>query len=994
MLARLALCAFVALPALAQAGNGGVRGVVIDHALQIPLPEAEVTLAELGRTSTTDEAGAFAFADVRPGRYTLLAEKTGYDPIGVPGIPVGPGKATERRIELFSQAVLQEETEVVAPSYKEDNEVGILEERKQATTVQDAVSSEVFSKAGAGDAAGALKMVVGTSVAAGKYVSVRGLSDRYTGTTVNGVRVPSADPRRRAVQVDLFPTGTIESVTVTKTFTPDLQGDFTGGGVDIKTRSIPGKVLSVGLTSEFNSVATFNDNFLTYREGGVRATGFGAADRALPGTAKEPLPGLPSFPAFSRPTGEQMAASQAYDGLTRAFSPVMGISRSAPGLNRGLSLVAGNWFQVGGKGVLGAMGSLTYASKFDQYTLGKNNSAGVSDPQGGIGISRARKDSRGTEELLMGLLGNVVYQPSERHEISLRVLGTQSDEDEARYQAESAGGTTIEQNQTLHYTERDLLSNQLHGVHRLGRVSSGEGWEIDWTAALNRTDQKEPDTRFFRNSFDLATFGATRPSNSTEAQNTRRIFRTIDEDNTQGQLDVKRSFVRFGDREAFVKAGLYREGTDRGYDQHSFTYLFPTQGGSFIDPARRANLALSGFTGDSAYDLWTDVFLSPDRIGLAGTAPAGNQLLWVLVPVGNDVNYTGEQQVGAAYVMGSLPLLRRLDLIAGARYERTEIAVDPRTLSGSVERIVDNGNGNRSLESVAQEAASTRLYGSDVLPSLSLVWKPRDGMNVRGSWSRTLARPTFRELAPVATEEFIFGDEYFGNPDLKLSTITNYDLRWEWFRRPGEVLAASLFEKRIEDPIELISFSTANRTFVQPVNDEKGQAHGVEIEARTGLDLLGRFFSRLSVGANLTYIDSEVDLPASERASLAAFGLAEPTRRLQGQPEAVANLSLVYDNDDSGTSIGVFYNLTGETLVSGAGRGQTDGTPDVYEKAYGSLDLSMSQLFLKNLTVTLRARNLLTPARRSVFRTPDGEEAVKTERDTPMLIGLGVGMKW
>ena len=133
------------------------------------------------------------------------------------------------------------------------------------------------------------------------------------------------------------------------------------------------------------------------------------------------------------------------------------------------------------------------------------------------------------------------------------------------------------------------------------------------------------------------------------------------------------------------------------------------------------------------------MFLNPERVGLAGSAPAENQLLWTLVPVGNDVDYTGDQQIDAGYAMVSVPVLRWLEVIAGARYESTKIAVDPFTESGTLEAIVDNGNGNRSLEPISVGEAATDLEDSDVLPSLNLIFKPRDNMNIRATWSRTRA---------------------------------------------------------------------------------------------------------------------------------------------------------------------------------------------------------------------------------------------------------------
>ena len=171
-----------------------------------------------------------------------------------------------------------------------------------------------------------------------------------------------------------------------------------------------------------------------------------------------------------------------------------------------------------------------------------------------------------------------------------------------------------------------------------------------------------------------------------------------------------------------------------------------------------------------------------------------------------------------------------------------------------------------------------------LLPSVGVIWEIQAGMNLRGTWSKTIARPTFRELAPVATEEFIFGDEFVGNPDLILSSIENWDLRWEWFRRAGDVLAVSVFYKSLSDPIEYISFSAANRSFVQPVNYERGSLRGIEIEARTTLDVLHESLRGFAAGANVTWLDSEVDVPANDQLSLAQFGLDEPTRPSRVSP--------------------------------------------------------------------------------------------------------------
>jgi TonB-dependent receptor len=1001
------------LPLRAQGGPvGAIRGTVTDHDTGAPLARARVSVMELPLGGFTGDDGAFLIEHVPPGSYMLALTHEGYERRILTEVAVTTGRITEVRGDLVQEVVDLDEMVVSGADITDSKEAGALEIRAAAATAQDAISSELMSRSGAGDVAGALKHVVGASVTEGKYAVVRGLSDRYTGTTLNGVRIPSADPRKRAVQVDLFPTGTIESVTVTKTFTPDLQGDFTGGGIDMKTRAIPeGRTLSLTATSESNSLATGNDSALTYNGGGVNALARVDSGRPIPSIAEAQYSTFPrtfTRVTASRPTpppAETQIAGD-YDQLVRSFQPVMGVSRSAPGMNEGFAFLAGDRYTLGTGSMVGLMGGLTQTHKHDFYEGGLNNTAAVSDPQQGIAVRRRRNDSLGTDEALIGMLGSAVLQITPDQTVALQLLRNTSSEDTARFQVEDQAYPVLEQNQSLHFTQRDVRSNQLHGTHILGgpkEDGSGSGSLFEWTLAANSTLQDEPDVRFFRNVFGATDLFASMnfAGGSTSPQNTRRIFRTIEERNKQGGMDFSFPLQVWGERSGRIKTGVYFERTDRDYQQHSFFYEFPTQVGGFLDPIASANRGLATFQAAGPDDLWTDVFLQPNRIGLARNNPVvPNQLLWSIQPLGDDVDYTGDQGIDAAYAMADLPLSARWRVIGGARHEATRISIVPTTNQKEhrlevveVQPSSDGNAINRAIVRVPQEEATASVDEGAWLPAIGVIFEAKPGQNVRLSWSRTLARPTFRELAPVATEEFIFGDEYIGNQDLTLSRITNLDARWELFPRSGDVLAASVFYKQIQDPIEVLSFSAGGRSFLQPVNFESGTVMGVEMEARASVGSWWPRLHGLSASLNLTLIRSAVDVPEVEQKSLASFGLDEKTRRLQGQPAYLVNFDLMYEHERLGLVGGLFYNRVGETLVSGAARGD-DGTPNVFQEAYGTLDVKVTKKLRNGFSASLTGKNILRPTARTVFRKPDGDEAVKTEHSTPVLIGVSVGWAW
>lgn len=998
--------------AVAQERTGALRVTVYDGDFDVPLAQARVSLLGTPRGGLTSDEGTLLLADVPVGIYTLSFSKDGYERKLQSDVTVIAGQVAEVRVDLTQDVVEMDELVVTGVQFLEGSEIAALELRAAAVNLQDTISTELISKAGASDVAGALKLVVGASVSEGKYATVRGMSDRYTGATLNGVRVPSADPRRRAVQVDLFPTGTIEGVDVSKTFTPDLQGDFTGGGVDIRTKSVPeGRILIASISGERNAGAAGNDRFLTYEGGGVPGTGFAGPERDRPSETDGPQPSVPN-PAVN-PSPESIAAAEANDRVVRSFDPVIGTREEAPGGDFGASFVGGNKWRFDNGLLIGFLGALTYSRKHDLYLDGTNQIGTISSADDTlITLSSKKTDSKGTEEVLIGGLANLVLKPSERHELALRFIGNQGAEDTARIQESPLSPPNVLQNQSLQYTQRSVGSAQLHGSHRFGNPiplgrSDAEDLSFSWTLSHNLTRQEEPDVRFFLNTYNPVTFAGDVPSNTNDFGRSRRIWRDIGESNDQAAADVTWPFAFGADRKGRVKAGLFFDDSHRAYQQRSFYYMFvANQLGASSAPEIQRNRSVGRFQGTGP-DSWTDVFNDPDRIGLApvrcgpGQSPfrvsdncaAPNQLLWAIVPNLNDVDYKGDQRFQAAYAMAEIPLLAHLKLVAGARRESTELSVDPHNQAGRVEIIVVSESGSRFINQVPDTEAGARIDDSIWLPSLSAIWELHERMNLRFAWSRTIARPTFRELAPVATEEFLAGDEFMGNPDLTLSTIRNYDVRWEWFRGAGEVFAASLFYKELSQPIELISFVAGGRSFVQPVNYETGTVQGAELEARLGL---GRFTERLhplSLGVNYALIDSEVDVPEQEQAALAPFALQEATRRLQGQPSYLFNIFVDFDNDKTGTAASLFYNVTGEVLLTGAAQGDS-GTPDVLAQKIPVTAFTFRQRLHDGLSLSAKVTNLLPENLRTFYRAPGRPEATKSDRETFRTFAVGLTMKW
>ena len=273
---------FWLLPAAAAQEVGGIRGVVYDQDFDVPLPGVQVQINETGAMTTTNDEGIFVFGEVEPGTYTLVFSKEGYTRQFTPDVVVAGGRMSELNAALAGEFTEMEEF-VVQDLELGGSEIGLLNLRMESPSLLDSIGSDVMSQAGASNAADAIRLVAGATVEGGKYAVVRGLPDRYVNSQLNAVRLPTADVDKRAVQLDQFPAALVESIQVSKTFTPDQQGDASGGAVNLVLKGIPDeRVLKAKVGAEYNSQLKFRDDFLTYKGGGLDFFGVDDGGRDIP----------------------------------------------------------------------------------------------------------------------------------------------------------------------------------------------------------------------------------------------------------------------------------------------------------------------------------------------------------------------------------------------------------------------------------------------------------------------------------------------------------------------------------------------------------------------------------------------------------------------------------------------------------------------------------------------------------------------------------------
>ncbi len=904
--------------AFTQTSKARLTGKVVDAETGEPLIGANVTLEGTSMGAACDLEGNYLVLNVPPGQYNLVVTMMGYAKTRITAVELKVGEVTKINVSLKYEVLETEGVEVTAKAVK-NTESSLLKDRQKARAVSDAISAEAIAQAGSGDAADAMKQLTGASVVDGKYIYIRGLGDRYTSTQLNGAEIPSTDPYKRAASVDIIPSNILDNIVTTKSFTPDKAGDFSGGTVDIRTKDFPDKLtISFSTSTSFNPQVNLKENgAMLYPQSSTDWLGFDDGLRDIP----QVLRSIKSSDIpVSGEAGKDRNKALFLDQVSHSFNKVFRPTAQTFPLNQSYAFSIGNQFSLFNR-PLGYLASLTYSRNFTNYDGGKNGSyllGGHVDLVDELLVDYDLTDHKSSEEVLWGGLFKTSYKFNSANQVSVNAIYNRNGESVGRFLEGSypyESGEGIYQTTVLSYTERSMTSLQLNGDHQFESLMNSR---LSWKASYGKSTQDEPDNRFFTNSYSPEddSYGMKLGHVPT------RYFRYLDEDRKEITTDLNIPFTPWQGKLSSVKIGGLYAAKTRNYSQRKFNYT--------TSSVYRYNGNIDEFLSDDnlgLIDSTTYVFNGQSYTNYRFTG------LYIQEPVDWVAQYQGNQDIVAGYAMVDLPITDRIRFIGGARYETTKM-----------EALTEDQNLNNIV-----------IEKSDLLPSANLIYELTANMNFRFAYGRSLARPTFRELVPYKSYEFFNGYEYKGNPDLKRTLIDNFDLRWEWFSRPGEIYAVSGFYKNFKDPIEQKIFTQADKVITW-ANVDQARVIGMELEARKRLDFISEHLANLLLGGNISLVHSKVDINADE---LAENRILNPylgsSRELAGQSPYIVNVNLTYENIDRGLAASVYYNVFGDRLAFIT----EGGAPDVYEQPFHLLNVSASWKFLPHLGLKFGIKNLL-----------------------------------
>ncbi len=953
-----------------QSQTGTMRGRVIDGNTGKPSMSAsiKITGTSSSKTILSDLEGAFTF--IGPvGNYNIEISSLGFETTIITEIQI-----TDKNITVIPDVILsldkKDMTEIVvtAKKYKRASEEAIAVLKRKSLMLMDGISAAKIKLIGDATAVEAAKRVTGVSIEGGRYVYIRGLGDRYSKTTLNGLDIPGLDPDRNSLQMDIFPTALIDNIIVSKNFLPNMPADFTGGLLNIETNDFPtSKILNISASTSYNPNMHFNKGFLTGNRGKLDWLGMDDGTRELPEIARlnnnipTPISGDPAT---------------AVNSFVKSFNPTLGATEKQSFTDFSFGFSIGDQIDLDksgdkkGKPKLGYVAALSY--RFDQklydgieYGEYQKN---INPNESELVAANTLGGKLSEENVLWGALGGLAYK-TERNKIKFNIIRLQSGESRAGKfdifnNSDGVGQSGyLATSDNIEYSERSITNLQLSGSHVINNLKNG--WKIDWAIGKTNSVANDPDIR--KTAFTIDP-GRTY-FNPGAGGNPSRIWRYLDEENLSFKLDLEKKIGK----KNVIRFGALQVMRERNYEIKFYNIQF--------FGSQQQNW------GTNANNILIDNNIYPSN---------QNNIYYVSGNSNPNSNeYNSKINNLGGYILDEIDLSKNLKGIFGVRienYTQFHTGRDQRFASGD---IVSGKN-------LVNEKVLNQI---NFFPSINLIQKAGAKTNFRASYSKTTARPSFKELSfaqiidPLTNR--IFNGSLFSyndwNGKLVPTMIDNLDLRWESFFSGAEILSISIFYKSFQNPIELVRIpQQQTSTEYQPRNVGNGNLIGAELEINKSLDFISEKLEKFNFNANITFVKSSITMTDVEYNARKAYEKAgenlKKTRPMAGQSPYIINAGFTYADADKGLNLGMFYNVKGPTIsIVGSGL-----FPDVYSLPYNNLSLSFNKSLGKKqkVNLNLRAENILNDNVDFVFRGYNAKDQIFSSLSPFQSFSIGFSYKY
>ena len=523
------LALFVSMLGFSQ-NKGTITGILTDkESNNQPLPFANAVIKGTNIGVTTDETGKYTIA-IAPGEYIIEFSFIGYENIEEKVVVVAGETVTVNK--ALGSGGYQLKDVVVQNTVSREKETALLKDQKNAVEIKQSIGAQELSRKGVSDVATAVTKTTGITKQEGSgNIFVRGLGDRYNSTTMNGLPIPSNDPEKKNLNLEIFSIDILEYVSIDKVYSSKLFGDFAGGNVDIVSKDYKGKgFLRVDIGSKTNSNAAAEDNF--YLQKGYEKNGFGNV----------------SIPSNS---------------LTEYNFNTLELEKRTPfGGSFGMS--AGKSFNVGDEGKLNVFGTANYSNEYNAIKEGSAKSIN------GAGVIFKNWNEFTLMSFTTNFTGmiNLGYKINANNKVSFNSVfintSSLSKEEYSGFFVDGAEDNNgfLRRNK---YDKNTLWINQLLGDHKLTEHS-----KFNWGVSVNTITGDQPDRT--QNILNKQAFGYTLLGQS--AANNHRYFQKLKETEIAANLSVDYKFRKTaeGDYKGKFTVGYSSKIKKRNFEATQFNF--------------------------------------------------------------------------------------------------------------------------------------------------------------------------------------------------------------------------------------------------------------------------------------------------------------------------------------------------------------------------------------------------------------------------------------